>query len=55
MIHRHLEAVEARMAELRRLREQLCSLAGACSGRHAQGEACGLLEKLAHPEGEKPL
>ena len=29
MIHRHLEAVEARMAELRRLREQLCSLAGA--------------------------
>ena len=35
MIHRHLEAVEARMAELRRLREQLCSLAGACCGRHA--------------------
>lgn len=50
MIHRHLEAVEARMAELRHLREQLCSLAGACSGRHARGEACGLLEKLAHPE-----
>ena len=35
MIHRHLEAVEARMAELRRLREQLCSLAGACCGRQA--------------------
>ena len=42
MIHRHLEAVEARMAELRRLREQLCSLAGACCGRHAEGELCGL-------------
>ena len=51
MIHRHLEAVEARMAELRRLREQLCSLAGACCGRHAEGEPCGLLERLSHPGG----
>lgn len=50
MIHRHLEAVEARMAELRRLREQLCSLAGACCGRHAEGELCGLLERLSHPD-----
>ena len=50
MIHRHLETVEARMAELRRLREQLCSLAGACCGRHAEGELCGLLERLSHPD-----
>ena len=50
MIHGHLEAVEARMAELRRLREQLCSLAGACCGRHAEGEPCGLLERLSHPD-----
>ena len=38
------------MAELRRLREQLCSLAGACCGRHAEGEPCGLLERLSHPD-----
>ena len=50
MVHGHLEAVEARMAELRRLREQLCSLAGACCGRHAEGEPCGLLERLSHPD-----
>ena len=26
------------------------ALAGACCGRHAEGEPCGLLERLSHPD-----
>ena len=50
MIHKHLEAVEARMSELRHLQAQLCELAGACCGHHEAGEPCGLLERLSHPD-----
>lgn len=53
LIHQHLEAVEARMAELEHLRHQLCELAGVCGGHHhEEGETCGLLQKLKHPDGE---
>lgn len=53
LIHRHLEAVEARMAELEHLRHQLHVLASACGGHHhEEGETCGLLQKLKSPDGE---
>ena len=46
MIHRHLEAVEARMRELELLRASLTDLSASCAGRHVAGCPCGLLEKL---------
>ena len=46
MIHRHLEAVEARMQELLLLKTSLTDLAASCAGHHDADHTCALLEKL---------
>ena len=46
LIHRHLEEVDARIADLMELKHHLTELASSCAGEHREGEPCGILESL---------
>lgn len=54
LVDEHIEHVEARIASLQALRQQLSELRERCRGGH-EAEACGILRQLNASGGVQPL
>ncbi len=54
LLHRQIEAVDARIRALTELQTKLYELEHSCHG-HTQGHQCGIIQELSAPEaGRKP-
>ena len=54
LLHRQIEAVDARIRALTELQTKLYELEPSCHG-HTQGHQCGIIQELSAPEaGRKP-